>query len=902
MNADFINKIIFGKYKVLKPLDKGSFGSVYKAKNIRTNELVAIKAEDWKLCGNILENEAFILYILQNFGIPELKSFGVYKKKYKVLVQTLLGYNLQNLISNYKKRLNMKDICMIAIQLLDRLEFIHSKYIIHRDLKPENVMIDLDTKKIIYLIDFGMAKKYRSSKTKKHIKFTIPFRLTGTARYCSVNALRGTEQSRRDDLESAGYVLIYIAQKGYLPWMGLNIQDKLARYKKIYHIKKCLKEEDLCRKLPEQFCKYMKYTKKLNFEEDPNYNYLRGLFIELLISLNFKNDLEFSWLSKCNDNYGEDLYAKKVSKALNRRKGSLQGRILKNIQNIMGKEIKLDNNNQDKSINTIETDQEKIENEIIEKNEKKEALIFSPENKSNKIIQDTPSFNDVKKEENKSENITQIAYLNMEIIIEDSDDANKKNEKEINSNNLNNKIKEEKINDNKNEQRENINIINVKLEKKFESKENNVFNLDNYSFKGKERLEPLKQSKNKIFNKNERETRNKIIKIQKNKDSNLKELNTDYTIKKNYITNLKQNITKENYNNSINNSRTNINKNKAKIIKIISNELNSESNSQNKNKSIPKFINRNDIHNITIKRMIHGKENNLKKNNLCKNINLNITDNSLIKNPKRKNKFIINNNSNNINKSGSGKSINLLDIDIKPIFSRRNVINYNEVNISKSNSSRKIIRNRIPDDKIFPNYNKISTNSNYSKESNFVQNSGKESYISTIFSDSGYQSKKLNKIKVLIPPEVSNKQKLLKYNSIKNPTKKGIKNNIQETNIFPFNFDNYNQKSNNNYINNIHCSINNYLYNKSDIGQNNAFNYYKNPTLSPNTSKRIIDPFYETLKKIKIHRNHYISPINHIHSSINIRKNYLPKQNNSYIKYNKLNTTNINKSNDNNQV
>ena len=81
MNADFINKIIFGKYKVLKPLDKGSFGSVYKAKNIRTNELVAIKAEDWKLCGNILENEAFILYILQNFGIPELKSFGVYKKK-----------------------------------------------------------------------------------------------------------------------------------------------------------------------------------------------------------------------------------------------------------------------------------------------------------------------------------------------------------------------------------------------------------------------------------------------------------------------------------------------------------------------------------------------------------------------------------------------------------------------------------------------------------------------------------------------------------------------------------------------------------------------------------------------------------------------------------------------------
>lgn len=227
---------------------------------------------------------------------------------------------------------------MAFIQLLDRLEYIHSKYVIHRDLKPENIMIDRESKKIIYLIDFGMAKKYRSGKTRKHIKYSVPGRLTGTARYCSINALRGTEQSRRDDLESAGYVMIYLAQRGYLPWMGLTNPDKLERYRQIYRIKKRLSEEELCRKLPSAFVKYMKYTKKLNFEEDPNYNYMRSLFIELLNKNDFKNDFKFSWVSA------------KKNKAINiqnnqrnhflKRKGSPQGRILKQIQTSQEKEKK----------------------------------------------------------------------------------------------------------------------------------------------------------------------------------------------------------------------------------------------------------------------------------------------------------------------------------------------------------------------------------------------------------------------------------------------------------------------------------------------------------------------------------------------------------------------------------
>ena len=158
MIDDLCKKNIFKKYKILKLIKAGSFGYVFKAKNILTNELVALKAEDWKIKGNFLESEAYFLYYLRNFGIPEIKTFGTYKR-YKILVQTLLGESIGNLILNKQNNVNLKDICMLAIQLLDRLEFIHSKYIIHCDLKPGNLLVDLETGTHIYLIDFGFAKK-----------------------------------------------------------------------------------------------------------------------------------------------------------------------------------------------------------------------------------------------------------------------------------------------------------------------------------------------------------------------------------------------------------------------------------------------------------------------------------------------------------------------------------------------------------------------------------------------------------------------------------------------------------------------------------------------------------------------------------------------------------------------
>ena len=148
---------------------------------------------------------------------------------------------------------------------------------------------------VVYLIDFGLAKKYRSSKNLQHIQFKNNKKLTGTARYASINALRGVEQSRRDDLEAIGYVIMYFL-KGSLPWQGLKVDKKEDRYKKIYEKKKVTTPEELCAGFPIEFTQYITYCRKLGFEDEPDYSYLKSLFAKVITSIGQENDYVFDWI------------------------------------------------------------------------------------------------------------------------------------------------------------------------------------------------------------------------------------------------------------------------------------------------------------------------------------------------------------------------------------------------------------------------------------------------------------------------------------------------------------------------------------------------------------------------------------------------------------------------------
>ena len=191
-------KLIFKKFKLLKLLAISNFSSVYEGKNIATNIPVAIKIEkEGKY--NFLESEAYILMIVKGIGIPKLMSFGKIGN-YRILVEEFLGKNLETLwescpFKNDPKGQNnkyIKDICLLAIQGLERLKHIHNKNIIHRDIKTKNFMTGNNDINVIYLIDFGFAKKYRSSRTGKHIRFSnLNHHLIGSWNFASHNAIRG---------------------------------------------------------------------------------------------------------------------------------------------------------------------------------------------------------------------------------------------------------------------------------------------------------------------------------------------------------------------------------------------------------------------------------------------------------------------------------------------------------------------------------------------------------------------------------------------------------------------------------------------------------------------------------------------------------------------------------------
>ena len=194
-----IGKIFFSKYKAIKKLGEGSFGKVYKAEYNGDN--YAIKMENKSKEQGLLELEATIMSYLKGPNIPFIKSYG-YSGDFNVLVMQLLDKSLEDLINKYNT-FSIKTVAILGYQMVNILQYIHDRHIIHRDIKPDNfVMGAQEDNAKLYILDFGLAKKYRSSRTLVQYPYVKKKKLTGTARYASIHALEAYEQSRRDDLES----------------------------------------------------------------------------------------------------------------------------------------------------------------------------------------------------------------------------------------------------------------------------------------------------------------------------------------------------------------------------------------------------------------------------------------------------------------------------------------------------------------------------------------------------------------------------------------------------------------------------------------------------------------------------------------------------------------------------
>ena len=288
---DIINQVFFKKYHCIKKLGEGSFGRIYEG--VYHSEHFALKFEDINSNSNLLESEASIMNYLKGPNIPNVRSYGT-SGNYNILIMQLMGKSLEDLI-NIRKTFPLKTVCLIGYQMITVLEYIHNKHIVHRDLKPDNFVMGLnELAKYVYLLDFGLAKKYRSSTTLKHYPLINKKKLTGTARYASINALRGYEQSRRDDLESAGYVLMYFL-RGSLPWQGIPGKNKDERYKKILQKKEETTAHELCKDFPEEFEKYIDYTRNMEYEEDPDYERLKEYFKNIIEEKNENFDYIYIW-------------------------------------------------------------------------------------------------------------------------------------------------------------------------------------------------------------------------------------------------------------------------------------------------------------------------------------------------------------------------------------------------------------------------------------------------------------------------------------------------------------------------------------------------------------------------------------------------------------------------------
>ena len=424
--------ILNGIYRIIKMVGCGAFGEIHLAYDVNMKALRAIKFEMANHKNPQLKHEYSVLEQLNKHegggggtrtgggevftGIPKVYYFDRLEHKYNFMVMEFLGPSLGDLFQLKERNFSMETVLMIAIQVLSRIEYMHEKGFIHRDIKPENFVIGLNEKSnLVYLIDYGLSKRYKDKNSGQHIPYRENKQLVGTVRYASVNAHLGIEQSRRDDLEGIGYVLVYF-YLGRLPWQNKTDKGKPLT-QKITEKKLTTPPELLCKKMPREFSYYFHYCKNLKFEDRPDYSALKSMFADLLMSrmkINGIKELIYDWFDEENA-YRERKKKEMISSSNNKSE------ILKYEEeqiNALNKiEEKEDNKEESNSVGTIEKpkiieeekqEEDNINNDNINKNaenenksqEKNDKSSISSESEDDKKVEE----NNDKKDEKEGDN------------------------------------------------------------------------------------------------------------------------------------------------------------------------------------------------------------------------------------------------------------------------------------------------------------------------------------------------------------------------------------------------------------------------------------------------------------------------------------------------------------------
>ncbi|CAD8052986.1 unnamed protein product [Paramecium sonneborni] len=303
------NKIINNQYVLNKRLSAGSYGIVFEAEDLQKKYLVAVKIEK-KEKNSTLDREIHILTrLLGTQGVPKLIWSGIDNNS-NVLVQQLLTKDIGAYLKEYRK-FSLKTVLIITDYLLQIIRRIHNKSVVHRDLKPENIMYH---QKQIYIVDFGISKLYRDNNL-KHVPFKEGRSFVGTTRYASIAAHKGQELGRKDDLESLIYIDILML-KGTLPWQNMLSQNNKERQKQVGEKKIKMTTTEICVDLPIEFTKALDYIRSLQYQSDPDYDYLIQLFRKLAQSRKIEYDDVYDWTQPSNQSTPNNLLQDTIIKQI----------------------------------------------------------------------------------------------------------------------------------------------------------------------------------------------------------------------------------------------------------------------------------------------------------------------------------------------------------------------------------------------------------------------------------------------------------------------------------------------------------------------------------------------------------------------------------------------------------